>query len=735
MGLSSNMRMKAKVVIASTLMLSVILSMMIFSNYIRYRDDFIRNEQDRLLTIAETIARTIENTVENYQNGLLMLARDDSVRDLLGKSTDGVSDQMSDKIEMFLKTQTPGLERLEFYSTDNALVGAHPSASPITQGDGTSDVLRALNEQKQIVSPVYFDANDNPFIYLDQPVWIGEDVIGVIRAQLSVNTIYRYFVEPINPGNKGYASVKTSGGKFIMHPRKDQLGQDVLSIRKQEYPDYDWSALQEMFDRQMRGEKGSGIYQSVWVTEKKPEPTLKFNGYSPAKIGDDFWIVTVSSDYEEATKYVRENFYGTIRIMATIGFFGIFASLYVYSLLMKQKKLEAEAVLLGKVRELNIELEKDINERKILENELRESRRKFVKLFNTGSHITFVLNVPKDSVEGFEILEVNDYACERLGYPHDALIQMNYSDVDATFNKALADQIMNANPDIEQFHYETNLRASDASEFPAEIYTHCFEIDNKAFLMFVARDITEKKMNEEALERNRGLMIYRARLAAMGEMIANIAHQWRQPLSSLNLIISNIEDAYDHGELDESYFRNQVESTQNIIQQMSGVIDDFLFFFNPKDEKALFDASAILRGSLEMIKDRIDIYEIDIHIECEDGILLNGYPSQLSQVLLNILNNSVDALKSRDLHRRIEIGLFRNQDGLIIKIHDNGGGIAEADLPHVFDPYFSTKGKEEGTGIGLYITKMIIERNFGGELRIANQEGGLLTKIVLPEEA
>jgi len=283
-----------------------------------------------------------------------------------------------------------------------------------------------------------------------------------------------------------------------------------------------------------------------------------------------------------------------------------------------------------------------------------------------------------------------------------------------------------------QIHFETELRDANDKCFPAEIYAHYFSMNKIPHLMFLARDITEKKANETTLERNRGLMIYKSRLAAMGEMIANIAHQWRQPLSSLNLMIANIEDAYDHNDLNESYFREQIGNSQKIIQDMSTVIDDFRYFFNPKDEKKVFKLYDQIQSTLEMLNDRIKINEVNVQVNDHHDVELYGYGSQFSQVVLNIVNNSIDALKMKEADRSIIIDIDQIGNKNVLSIRDNGGGILSEQLPKLFDPYFTTKEKDAGTGIGLYMTKLIIERNFDGEIDVKNTQFGLEMKLIIP---
>ncbi len=736
---NGNFVKKAVFIISLSILLSAVLALIIYSNYNRFKDELIKNEQDRLLNIADTIARSIESYISNQQSILMILERDLDLRAFLEEPSDQNALAVGDKMQMFLSTQKNGFEGIQLYRTPSERIGTYLEPYKMNPNDHIGDVKEAFRINLQTVSKVYFDEENNPYFYLNQPIWNEEKVIGNIRARISINKIYQNFIKPIKFEKKGYASVKTSSSVFIMHPKADQLGQDVLKIRKERYPNYDWSDLENMFYKQMNGERGTGVYKSVWVTDEKPELTLKFNGYSPAFFGNDFWIVTVSSDYYEATKYIRTNLYTTITVMSIIALSCSLSALYIIFMMMKQKKLNEVGVLLARVQDLNIELENDIKQRIILENNLRESRRKFIKLFNTGTQLTFVVNASSIEEGGLEILEVNDYACERLGYTRDKLFQMKLTDI----LENMTDQLIGGFEAVKteknenenrQICIETNCITSQNDVFPVEFYVHEFKMEESMFLMFVVRDITEKKQKDEIIERNRGIMIYKSRLAAMGEMIASIAHQWRQPLSRLNLIIGNIEDAYNYDELEEVYFKEQISKTQTIVQEMSAIIDEFLYFFNPNSEKDHFFLVETVKTSIDMLKDRLSIYEIETVIEADHDIEILGYHSQFSQVLLNLLNNSIDALKLCQGHRKIKAQIIVNEGDLIIEILDNGGGIADENMVHLFTPYFSTKNKGEGTGIGLYISKLIIERNFGGTLSLMNYENGLKAIISLDRE-
>ncbi|MBF0552941.1 MAG: PAS domain-containing protein [Nitrospirae bacterium] len=261
-------------------------------------------------------------------------------------------------------------------------------------------------------------------------------------------------------------------------------------------------------------------------------------------------------------------------------------------------------------------------------------------------------------------------------------------------------------------------------------------------------DVTgRKKMEEELVELNRTLerrveegiskiiyqkqmLVQQSKMAAMGEMIGLIAHQWRQPLNVIGLNVQDLKDAYDFGELDKKFIEQVVYITMDQINFMSKTIDDFKNFFKPSKKKLRFNVQKNIEEIFSMFKQVFDRGKIDVSIKVSQDTLLftEGYPNEFKQVMLNILNNSKDAIIARrdaavspPIRGQIEITIGNNKerDKIIISIRDNGGGIPEDIIDKIFGHYYTTKGKE-GTGLGLYMSKTIVETNMGGTLKVRN---------------
>lgn len=220
-------------------------------------------------------------------------------------------------------------------------------------------------------------------------------------------------------------------------------------------------------------------------------------------------------------------------------------------------------------------------------------------------------------------------------------------------------------------------------------------------------------------------LIQQSRLAAMGEMISNIAHQWRQPLNLIGLIIQGLPECKN---LSQETLDYEVERIMNIIMHMSQTIDDFRYFFRQDKEKTLFTANQAVAKTVEFISP--EDKGISVFITAQPEVTVFGYSNEYSQALLNILSNAKDVLVEKKVEKpRINIGISCTDGRSMVTVSDNGGGISADDLPKIFDPYFTTKDKMQGTGIGLYMSKIIIEQNMGGSLTARNVEGGAMFTI------
>jgi PAS domain S-box-containing protein len=249
------------------------------------------------------------------------------------------------------------------------------------------------------------------------------------------------------------------------------------------------------------------------------------------------------------------------------------------------------------------------------------------------------------------------------------------------------------------------------------------EMLNKSLEIRINESITEMRQKDQ-------LLIQQGRLAAMGEMIHNIAHQWRQPLNAVGLIVQNLQLSYSANSLTSEEMDKEVAGAMDIIMHMSRTIDDFRNFFRTDKEKHDFVIKKAIDHTLEFIGATLKNSHVRVDVCGYEDVTATGYQNEYAQVLLNILGNARDVLVERKIADScITITLSRDNGRSVVTVRDNGGGIAEDVLPKIFDPYFTTKEQGKGTGIGLYMSKAIIEQNMDGKLTVRNVDGGAEFRI------
>ena len=247
---------------------------------------------------------------------------------------------------------------------------------------------------------------------------------------------------------------------------------------------------------------------------------------------------------------------------------------------------------------------------------------------------------------------------------------------------------------------------------------------------------TSRRVSQERM------MIHQSRLAAMGEMIGAIAHQWRQPLNALNLVVYNIKYRFEEGELDQEFFNSQYEKVNNLVQKMSKIIDDFRNFFRPNKVKEVFCVNAMLEDALHLIGETLNSNHIAYYFKRNEVLHANGFPNEFAQVLVNIIQNAKDVLVERKVPAaEILFDVYAEGDDAVMTIQDNGGGVTNPIvMERMFEPFFTTKEGNKGTGIGLYMAKKIIEDHMEGQLsaRLLREgdrkpgENGMIFTIKIP---
>ena len=262
------------------------------------------------------------------------------------------------------------------------------------------------------------------------------------------------------------------------------------------------------------------------------------------------------------------------------------------------------------------------------------------------------------------------------------------------------------------------------------------EMQNLIEELQVLNDTLEDKVKEE-IEKNREKekqLILQSRMALMGELLSMIAHQWRQPLNVMSLIVSKLKLEFNLGKIDEKEIKNSIIKMEELIKHLSNTIDDFRKFYRKENEIKEVKLDDIIEQTLNIAKPSIEKNNIKIKVDVKCEKKIKTFANELKQVLLNIIRNAEDILKERQIKEAyIKINVFNDykKNLCIIEIKDNGGGIDKNVIDKIFNPYFTTKDERNGTGLGLYMSKQIVEERLKGRLYAYNDDFGAVFRIEL----
>jgi len=246
------------------------------------------------------------------------------------------------------------------------------------------------------------------------------------------------------------------------------------------------------------------------------------------------------------------------------------------------------------------------------------------------------------------------------------------------------------------------------------------------------RQDLQEKVNEavESIREKDHIIIKQSRQVAVSELISNISHQWRQPLNTVMALIQDIEITGEEEELTIDYLSQQSHKAMGIIQEMSETIDDLRYFFEPVEEWEEFNVKDVIARCVKLLEPTLSEENIKLEINGDEQLSVKGYSNDYAQVVLQIINNSRDVLREKKIpDKKIKINILEDEGKSKVEIIDNGGGIAEDVIEHIFEPYFTTHFKSPGRGLNLYMCQIVIEKNMKGSLTAGNLGSGAIFTI------
>jgi len=366
----------------------------------------------------------------------------------------------------------------------------------------------------------------------------------------------------------------------------------------------------------------------------------------------------------------------------------------------------------------NIKLKEEIKNKRRLEKKLKASISDFKMLVNSTLEAIFIFDK-----NGY-CIEANNEAIKLFNFANPSEILGEH--ILCLIDDNSKDNTIHNLKERKVEPYEVNLVKYDKTIFPGLIKSIHSTRGHKNIRIISIIDLSDLKEKEK-------LLFQQSKMALMGEMMSAIAHQWRQPLNAIAALNMKVDTLLEFNDLVTSEQYSAVSkgiSTQ--LNYMSKTIDDFRDFFIPNKRRVNFSIAKAIEDVYDMLSPQFKTYDIDVKIETQK-IIVCGYQNEFKQVLINIINNSKDAIiskkrKKRYIHIKVEA---HAQKKALITISDNGGGIDDDIITKIFDPYFTTKFKSQGTGIGLYMSKMIIEKSMSGNLSVINSKDGVIFNILI----
>ncbi len=558
-----------------TLFIMVLILLLLIGSHNYYKKLEISNQQQNILNVVTTVAQQLEEFFKAKDEGLLEIINRPQFQQeymalLAGNKPDATL------MSLFFNLGSDELLAIELLDQAGDLVKAYSHSNQYSFKKD-EDIQQAVKTQKAVY---YADTKGERSINIIQPIEMDDLVRGFVRVKIDTNYINEIYLANYQLNRKGYISLKDSEGRLFLHPSEESIGENVIEVRRRQFPDYDWSGLAENVRRQLNRETGVGSYYSIWPGESTR--IKKLSAFAPCNIGDTFIILNFSADYIETMTSFRGITNATVVISLLLIVTSIFIIFYIYRIEIKQNELALEAMYFDELKEKN------------------------------------------------------------------------------------------------------------------------------------------------------ALLLHQSKFAAMGEMLATIAHQLKQPLNALKLSIYNLEDYHTLKEDDQRYLETLLNSNHRLIDKIAKTIDDFQYFFKPQPPDQSFNLYEAIAFSIELNMVRINDLGVDIQIKGSRELVTKGESNIFSQVILNLLNNSIDALKDQKGPKEVVISLQEEKNQLVIELTDNGGGIQNEVLEKLFSPFVTSKG-ENGTGLGLYISRYIVREKFNGELTIENTPQGVKERIMLPK--
>ena len=554
----------------------------------------------------------------------------------------------------------------------------------------------------------YIDMVTNELVIaLVKPLHIDGRFVGVIGADTVLDTLVENVLN-YKQSESGFAFIVEKSGTIIVHPNKDYVMRARLQV------------IEPALEHKVSTFSSIGSGTISYVSGDGRDHIL-----SSKQISGSDWFLCVTVPRDEAYSLTRK----TTMVFAMEIVLKLLAFL-LFIVLLGLGISSIVVFLFSKRYSTAIQ-----QHREELSGISRDLEWNITKRMEVETYYKTLFNVANDAIllsNDLTYVECNQKAVEMFGLSREELLTKTILDCspelqpDGSRSSDRLATILQDSRNGKQNVFRWSFIRADGVEFPASVGLTSFRLNDRDLVLSSIRDISKRVDAEMQL-------MQAQKMAAIGEMLGAIAHQWRQPLNTLSTYISSLQAAYYNQVLSKEVVERVVAGASDQITFMSKTIDDFRNFFKPSKTKGPIDLLKAIISAVKLMEAQMRHNRIKLTVKNLTGansLMVFGYEGEFIHVLVNILANAKDAILENGSKtggasdRNIDIVILGSRDLAIVEIIDNGGGIPGHLLMKIFNPYYTTKSTSAGTGMGLYMSKMIVEKEMDGELRAENTETG-----------
>ncbi len=340
------------------------------------------------------------------------------------------------------------------------------------------------------------------------------------------------------------------------------------------------------------------------------------------------------------------------------------------------------------------------------------------------------------SQEDFKFFYVNEAALKNIGYSLKEILDLTPAEIKPNVSKDELIELIEPlrAQETDKIFFTTRHQRKDKTTYPIETYLQSIIYEGAEAYVAIVIDVSEREKIEQRLHDQEEIMLAQSRHAAMGEMISMIAHQWRQPISVIAMDANNVLVDIELESVETESLKSDVNDIIEQTKHLSQTIDDFRNFFKPNKIREEVLVADVFRDAYSVIEKSLLNNNVEVENIFDSTFKVSIFSRELLQVFVNVLKNAKEALEEhRAEDRKITNRISEDEDSVVVSICDNAGGIAEDIMDKIFEPYFSTKDEKNGTGLGLYMSKTIVEKHLFGELNVKNTQDGVCFLIKIPK--